>query len=119
VNRDTTFRSYRFVEVLGPSELLRSRSREWPLVEGWLDLAEEADPRSPKALLEGDYLVRLPDGAVFKEISFKVEHSSVEPALRAWAPTVGRRWVMIVEDKLVLSDRTSHSVNELVFERVP
>jgi len=119
VNRDTTVRSFRFVEALDSRELPRSRSGKWHLVDGWLQLAEQTSPRSPKALLEGDNLLRLPDGGVFKEVSFKVEHTSMESALRVWAPIVGRRWAQVVGDELAVSDGTSHSVNEILFELVP
>lgn len=117
LNRDQPHLSYRLIEVLVEVELKRSRS-EWKLVKGWLELAEQQSPRSPKALLEGDYLVELPDGSVFKEVSFKAEHGSVADSLPEWAASVGRRWAYCANGKIIVSDGNSLSESEVQVTRV-
>ena len=46
------------------------------------------------ALLEGDYVARLP-GSIFKEVTFKTEQATVEKALPQWVAPVNRRWAKL------------------------
>jgi hypothetical protein len=103
LNRDQPHRCYRLVEVLRDTELRRNRS-EWDLVDGWLELAEQQSPGSPKAILEGDYIVTLPEGTIFMEVSFKSDHRAVADSLPQWAATAGRRWAIIEDRFLIVSD---------------
>lgn len=112
LNQDQAHRHYRLVEVLADVELKRGRSR-WPLVEGWLELAERQSPGSPKAILEGDYVVTLPDGSLFKEVTYKAEQTSVGDSLPEWAAAVGRRWAYCEKGVVIISDGKSFSESEL------
>jgi hypothetical protein len=116
MNVDQPHRKFRYVEVLYTNDLKRSRTGPWHLVEGWLDLAENLSPGSPKALLEGDCVAQLPDQSIFKEVSFKAAHGSVEEALESWASTVGRRWARISGGLFVRSDYVSIPIEQIRFE---
>ena len=117
VNIDQPHRHFRFIEVLDPKELKRSRE-SWPLVSGWLEIAERMSPGTPKALLEGDYLAELPEGTVFKEVSFKTEHAAVEPALTTWADRAKRRWAQITDDVFTVSDSRRLPLETVAFKKV-
>jgi hypothetical protein len=104
MNVDQTHRIYRWIEVKVPDDLRSARRGLWPLVDGWLELAELREPGSDKAIIEGDYVVHLPDGSIFKEVSFKTGHPSVADALPDWSASVGRRWGKIVGETFVRSD---------------
>lgn len=117
LNRDQPHRCYRLIEVLADAELKRNRS-EWTLVKGWLELAEQQSPGSPKAVLEGDYVVKLPEGSVFKEVSFKSEHESVADSLSEWAASAGRRWATIENGMLIVSDGSRFLESEVQVTRV-
>ena len=69
MNADKPHRKYRFIEALVPHELKRS-GKSFALITGGIELAERLSPNTPKAICEGDYLVRLADGSTFKEVSF-------------------------------------------------
>ena len=118
MNIDTDKRHFRFVEVLDRAELKRSR-KEWRLVAGWLMTAESLSPRTPKALLEGDFVAQTGDGAIFKEISYKTEHGSVEATLDSWARSSGRRWARFDGHDFHISDGTSLPLSALTIERSP
>ena len=117
LNEDQPYRVYRLIEALSERDLKRSR-KNWSLVDGWLELAEDREPRSPKALLEGDYVVRLPDGSVFKEVTFKTEHESVGMALPDWAAGVGRRWARYRQGVLEISDGATLALADIEVEEV-
>ena len=114
---DLPHRKFRFIEVRDPKELKRSRS-DFPLVEGWLDVAERLSPNTPKALLEGDYVARLSDGTLFKEVSFKTAQPAVEQALGSWSHACGRRWARIIGDEFVVSDGLRLPAEWISFESV-
>ena len=103
LNIDQPWRMFRFIEVLKDSELKRA-GQAWPLVDGWLLKAETISPGTQKALLEGDWIVTLPDGRRFKEVSFKTNHPKMEEALDVWSREEGRRWAKISGDDFLLSD---------------
>ena len=117
MNTDQPHRRFRFIEVLDPEELKRSR-RGFPLVSGWLETAEQLSPGTPKALLGEDYVAELPDGVTFREVSFKTEHAALEPALAAWSTQTGRRWAQIIDDVFVISDGRRLPIEAIIFGKV-
>jgi hypothetical protein len=120
MHSDNTLRRFRFVEALDAMELTRKRGRgPWKLVSGWLEAAEAMSPRTPKALLEGDFVVGLSDGSVFKEISYKAECSSIESTLDSWARASGRRWARFDGEFFRVSDGITLSLSDLSVERSP
>ena len=117
LNRDLPHRLFRLIEVLADSEL--KRKRRGPSVwDGWLELAEQRSPGSLKGLLEGDYVVTLPDGSLFKEWSFKTEHVSVADALPEWAASAGRRWAYYEDGVVHVSDGMHLPESEIQVTRV-
>jgi hypothetical protein len=112
MNIDNPSRCFRLIEVLDDSELERSASY-WTIVDGWLQMAEANCPGSQKALLEGDWIVTLPDGTRFKEVSFKAEHASMADTLAEWASKAGRRWATANGDMIALSDGSSVSAHHV------
>ena len=103
---DTSIRRYRFIEVLESPDFFE-------VTKGWLQLAEDREPGTPKALLEGIYILELPDGSRFKEVTYKTEHSAVEAAIADWATSSGRRYGRVRGDDLVLSDGTELPLSQL------
>ena len=116
LNRDQPHRCYRLIKVLADADLKRNRS-EWEFVNGWLELAEHQSPGSPKAVLEGDYVVKLPAGSVFKEVSFKSEHEAVAASLPEWAASAGRRWAIVENGFLIVSDGSRFLESEVQVTR--
>jgi hypothetical protein len=118
MNTDNEIRSFRLIEAVSDSDLKRSRT-SWELVDGWLQMAERLSPGTPKAVVEGDWIALLPDGARFREVSFKAAHTSVQDALPQWASEAGRRWGRVVQQSVVISDGTTVAIAEINWERVP
>lgn len=114
-NTDLPHRKFRFIEALDAGELKRSR-RDFALIADWLELAEQLSPKTPKAMLEGDYVARIGDGAFFKELSFKSAHEAVELPLEPWSRACGRRWARIVGDEFVISDGQRLPLSTIRFE---
>ena len=117
LNRDQPHRLYRLIEVLADSELKRTRRGPHHL-DGWLMLAEQRSPGSPKSISEGDHLVTLPDGSLFKEWTFKTEQVSVADALPEWAASQGRRWAYYEDGVVHVSDGTCFPESEIQATRV-
>ena len=117
VNIDRPHRRFRFIEVLDPRELKRSR-KAWPLVSGWLETAEQMSPGTPKALLEGDYVAELPGGMILKEVSFKSKHAAIEPALAVWSKQTKRHWAQITDDVFAISDGRRIPMETITLKRV-
>jgi hypothetical protein len=111
MNFDNEFRRFRFIEANDSVEFNA-------VVEGWLTHAERQSPKTGKALLEGDYLAYLPDGARLKEVSYKVKHESVDVALPDWAQAVGRRFAWLESNQLVTSDGSRFPIDEIRFEPI-
>lgn len=111
MNRDTAQRKYRFIEVRRSTEFQQ-------VVRGWLETAELLSPRTPKALLEGDYLAALPDGTSFKEICFKAEFLVIEEALTHWRRHSGRRSAVIVDEEFRISDGSSCPLQQIAFKPI-
>ena len=117
VNEDSPHRKFRYIEVCSSQDLRRTRRGQWSLLDGWLELAERLSPRTPKAVVEGEFVARLPDGSVFKEVSFQTEHPSVEEALPQWAFASGRRWAQVQSTAFVVSDGATVPLADIAFER--
>jgi hypothetical protein len=109
---DVPWRKVRYIEVLSDGDLL-SGEGHWPLVDGWFEKAELLRPASPKGLVGGPGMITLPDGARFREVSFKTEHEIMELALPVWAQEAGRRWAKVVGDTLSLSDGSRWKKSDL------
>lgn len=117
VNIDRPHRRFRFIEVLDPSELKRPQ-KGWPVLSGWLETAEQMSPRTPKGLLEGDYVAELPGGLIFKVVSFKSEHEAIQPALEVWSKQTKRHWAQITDGVLAISDGRRLPMETITFKRV-
>jgi hypothetical protein len=111
MNHDNRFRRFRFVQADDSTDFLK-------LTSGWLELAEARAPGAPKALLEGDFLARLPDGSCFKEISYKREHEAVEQALPDWSQSEGRTVARVDNGNFVLTDGRQFPLDQIRFPRV-
>ena len=108
----------RLIEVLADSDLGGTRRRRLTLWDGWLELAEQRSPGSPKAVGEGLYVVTLPDGSVFKEVDFKAEYVPVAEALPDWAASAGRRWAYYEDGVVHVSDGTCFPESETQVTRI-
>jgi hypothetical protein len=115
---DVPWRKVRYIEVLSDGDLL-SGEGHWPLVDGWFEKAELLRPASPKGLVGGPGMITLPDGARFREVSFKTEHEIMELALPVWAQEAGRRWAKVVGDTLSLSDGSRWKKSDLRISGYP
>jgi hypothetical protein len=111
LNSDNEYRKFRFIEATAATDFLA-------VTEGWLELAERVSPRSDKALLEGDYLAKLPDRSRFIEVSFKREHKAVDDTLASWALSVSRRYAWLADQRFAISDGTSLPVDDVQWERL-
>lgn len=108
MNVDNASRRFLYIQADDTTEFDR-------VVAGWLELAEEHEPGTPKALLEGDFLAFLPDDTCFKEVSYKREHYAVEHALTAWRRSVGRHVARLSDESFVLDDGRHFDLNEVRF----
>lgn len=115
---DVPWRKVRYIEALTDGDLLPGEGR-WPLVDGWIEKAETLRPASPKGLVEGPGIITLPDGARFREVSFKTEHEVMELALPVWAQEAGRRCGKVVGDAFVLSDGSRWRKSDLRISGYP
>lgn len=111
MNHDNEHQKFRFIEV-GQSTGFQE------MVGGWLKTAELLSRRTPKALLEGDFLARLPDGTVFKEVTFKAAYSSIELALPQWRKHSGRRSAVVLNQEFRVSDGSTYLLSEVSFEQI-
>jgi hypothetical protein len=112
LNRDLPHRLFRLMEVLADSELKRRRTGPGHL-DGWLMLAEQRSPGSPKGVSEGDYPVTLPDGSLFQEWMFRAEQVPVADALPDWAASAERRWAYYEDGVVHVSDGTCFPESEV------
>lgn len=111
MNVDNEFRRFRFIQADDTTRFI-------DVTYGWLDFAEDLDPQSPKALLEGDYLAYLPDGLCFKEVSYKVEHAAVHESLPTWSRSIGRLVARVEGRDLLLDDGRRYALDIVRFERL-
>ncbi|MBX9628686.1 MAG: hypothetical protein K2X82_33120 [Gemmataceae bacterium] len=89
------------------------------MTAGWLELAEEQEPGTPKGLLEELDRVYLPDGTMFVAVSYPTAHRAVDQALTPWARQSGRSFGLIEGEAFVLNDGRAFPLAEVRFTRRP
>jgi len=108
VNVDNAYRRFLYVQADDGTAFDR-------VVAGWLELAEDREPGTPKALLGEDFLAFLPEKTCFREVSYKREHQAVEHVLPAWCRSVGECVARIIDQKFVLHDGRQFDLSEVRF----